>query len=145
MKRLTNENLCLAGAFNHKRHPIRRLAGPTTEDWRGIVAHAEDVLLDAGCLILIIAAAKPVVPEPCEHDILNARLSSLIFRKQRQFRRYKKLRIYLQDQNGGRLEIIPNLRATEKELRAGLLAGQRNQRSNTPIPSPLACFLLRQS
>lgn len=144
MNGLTNENLWLPGSFNNKRHPVRRLAGPTTADWRGIIAHAEDVLLDSGCLILIISAAKPLVPEPSEHDILNARLSSLIFRKQKQFRRYKKLRIYLQDRNGIRLEVIPNLRATENELRTGLFARQRNRRSSTPIPSPLACFLLRQ-
>ncbi len=144
MSKLTNRTLWLAGAFNHKRQPVRPLSADTTANWQGIVAQAKCVLLDGDCLILIIAAAKQLKPEPSKHDILNAGVSSLVFRKQECYRAYPKTRTYLQDENGSRFEVIPDLVVLEKQIRTRFSAPRKNEPSNTPIPSPLACFLLRQ-
>jgi hypothetical protein len=143
MSKLTNRNLWMAGAFNHKRQSVRRIQVSTTANWQGIVAKAKSVLLDGNCLILIIATAKPLTPEPSEHDVLNAQISSLVFRKQARFHDLPTMRTYLEDDSGVRFEIRQNLASLETQIRKTILNREQRKPLDTPIPSPLACFLLR--
>ena len=143
MSDLSNKTLWMAGAFNHKRQTVRQLSEGTTVSWRGIMAKAKAVLKDGNCLVLIISSATSLASTPSAHDLQNAQLSSLIFRKQKRYEVFPRMRTYLEDESGTRFEVTLDLLGIERSVQAQTLRQMRDNHADTPIPTPVACFLMR--
>lgn len=144
MSDLNNKTLWMAGAFNHKRQTVRQLSEGTTASWSGIIAKAKAVLRDGNCLVLIISSATSLASTPSAHDLLNAQLSSLVFRKQKRYEVFPMIRTYLEDESGSRFEVTLDLLGIERSVQARTLRQTRDDHGNMPIPAPVACFLMRQ-
>lgn len=144
MSELNNKTLWMAGAFNYKRQTVRQLSEGTTVSWSGIIARAKAVLKDGNCLVLIISSATSLASTPSAHDRLNAQLSSLVFRKQKRYEAFPRMRTYLEDGAGTRFEVTLDLLDIERSVRAQTLRQTRDNHGDTLIPTPVACFLLRQ-
>ncbi len=142
MSDLTNETLWMAGAWNHKCRAMRELPVSRTASWRGVVARANQVLADGDRLVLIVAAAAPLRPEPSAHDMMNARITTLVFAQQKPLQKYKNIRTYLEDEKGCRYEVRCDLAAIERQVCDRLQPSRSTRQMELPIISPILSFLL---
>ena len=145
MIRLTNKNLWMAGALNHKRVAFRELDVPLRATWRGITAKASQILTDGERLVIIVSAAGPLRPLPSEHDVQNAQISALVFSKQPLANRYKTVSAFLRDDCGSQFHVDVDLTAIERRLARNVLRQRRGGSRNSVVPSPLVGFLLKQA
>ncbi len=142
MNDTTNERIWKAGYFNHKRTAMRELSTDSTVTWRGVVARVERLLADGDRLVLIVAAAAPLRPEPSAHDMMNARITTLVFAQQKPLQKYKNIRTYLEDEKGCRYEVLCDLAAIEKQVCDRLQPSRGTRQMELPIISPILSFLL---
>ena len=49
--------------------------------WQGVVARADQLLTDGASLVIVIRAARSTIPAPSPHDLLHARICTVIFQK----------------------------------------------------------------
>lgn len=145
MSDLTNKTLWMARALNHKRNSPRELPVSRQATWRGITARALDILDDGDRAVIVVAAAKTLRPVPSAHDILNARVSALVFSKQESVRSFESLSVYLQDQDERRFEVRVELSAIESLVRKTLRTSAACNDAAHNLPSPVVCFLLQQA
>lgn len=143
MSDLTNETIWKAGSLNDKRTAMRELPVSRTASWRGVVARADQLLVDGDRLVLIVSAAAPLRPEPSAHDMMNARITTLVFSQQEHCQKYKSIRTYLEDDKSCRYEVHCDLAAIERQIRDRLQPGQSTRQLELPIISPILSFLLR--
>ena len=143
MSKLTNKTIWKAGAWNRKRRAIRELPISRTASWRGVVARAAQLLVDGNRLVLIVAAAAPLRPEPSAHDMMNARITTLVFSQQEHCQRYTSIRTYLEDDKNCRYEVHCDLAAIERQIGDRLRPGQSTRQMELPIISPILSYLLR--
>ena len=143
MSDLTNRTIWMAGAWNHKCKEMRELPVSRTASWRGVVARAAHLLVDGDRLVLIVTAAAPLRPEPSAHDMMNARITTLVFSQQEHCRKYKSIRTYLEDDKSCRYEVHCDLAAIERQIRDRLRPAHDNRQMELPIVSPILSFLLR--
>ncbi|MDH3468551.1 MAG: hypothetical protein OES26_22080 [Gammaproteobacteria bacterium] len=142
MSDVTNRTIWMAGAWNHKCRAMRELPVSRTASWRGVVARAAQLLVDGNRLVLIVAAAAPLRPEPSSHDMMNARITTLVFSKQEHCQKYKSIRTYLEDDKSCRYEVHCDLAAIERQIRDRLEPGQSTRQMELPIISPILSYLL---
>ena len=144
MSKTTNKRIWMAGHFDTKRTPMRELPNRSALAWRGVVARAKQLLADGDRLIVIVATANSLCTEPSAHDILNAQLTALVISKQEFARSFEMIKTYLQDQSECRFEVETDLKRIERKFRTKFLAQRKHQLPGSPIPSPVACFLIDQ-
>ena len=145
MSRLRNELIWKAGAFNHLRTPLRQVSGPDRASWKGIVARAKAVLVDGNKLIIIVGPAGSIDDAPTKHDVLNAQITTIVFRNQARFRHYKRVVTYLEYDGHVRHEIPVDVRRMERRMKICIANRSGSGKHQMSIPSPLASFLIQQA
>ena len=116
----------------------RRICGPATATYSGIVAKTRGIWIADGHLECEIAAAGSSDSLPSKHDRIHASVTSLVFLMQPRFRQLECRFATLSYSDGVRRRITVSL--TEASEMLSQLSGGNSQLELT-LPAPLVGFL----
>ncbi|MDH3373592.1 MAG: hypothetical protein OEM85_09470 [Gammaproteobacteria bacterium] len=116
-----------------------------TAEWNGIVARATVLDVCMNSAVLIVPAARDVVPWPTTHDILHAQVTHYVFEQQPQPCGASPLTVLLADKQQRLFHVPQPETAFEDFLRRYDSERLRSATYGQPVPAPLVGFLFRQS
>lgn len=141
--RLTNKEVWRAGAFDHKRQPLNVMSGPCELRWRNLVTVVDGILQDRERVVIIVAATGDDPRKPSDHDLVNARLSAVIVRKQLRWRLSRKtFCLYLRFRPHTQVEVDFDFEETVARAN-NYLRDARGDSSSAILPTPLLSYLIR--
>lgn len=140
--RLTNKEIWRAGAFDHKRQPLKVVSGPYELRWKNLITKVDGIFQNRERVVIIVAATGNDPREPSDHDLLDARLAAVLAIKQLRWRLSRKTFCpYLRFRPYTQVEVDFDF----EEAAALINDYLKHARSENPpaiLPTPLLSYLL---